>query len=85
MLKNLKIRSRLLVSYAIILMLTVIISVTAISKLNGANQNLHEFSNGAMTARSLVRNSRMSTNTAARRYGNFKGQCNLRVQCKACG
>ncbi len=66
MLNNLKIRSRLLVSYAIILVLTVIISVTAISKLNGANQNLHEFSNGAMTARSLVRNSRMSTNTAAR-------------------
>ncbi len=66
MLKNLKIRSRLLVSYAIVLVLTVIISVTAISKLNAANQNLHDFSNGAMTARSLVRNSRMSTNTAAR-------------------
>ena len=32
MLKNLKIRSRLLVSYAIVLVLTVIISVTAISK-----------------------------------------------------
>ncbi|MCI9252545.1 MAG: methyl-accepting chemotaxis protein [Lachnospiraceae bacterium] len=66
MLKNLKIRSRLLVSYAIVLVLTVIISVTAISKLNSANQNLHNFSNGAMTARSYVRNSRMSTNTAAR-------------------
>ncbi len=66
MLKNLKIRSRLLVSYAIVLVLTVIISVTAISKLNAANQNLHDFSNGAMTARSYVRNSRMSTNTAAR-------------------
>ena len=66
MLNNLKIRSRLLVSYAIILILTVIISVTAIAKLNAANQNLHDFSNGAMTARSYVRNSRMSTNTAAR-------------------
>ena len=66
MLKNLKIRSRLLVSYAIVLVLTVIISVTAISKLSAANQNLHDFSNGAMTARSYVRNSRMSTDTAAR-------------------
>lgn len=66
MLKNLKIRSRLLVSYAIVLVLTLIISVTAISKLNAANRDLQNFANGAMAARSLVRGSRMNTNTAAR-------------------
>ena len=66
MLKNLKIKSRLLVSYAIVLVLTVLIAVLSISKLNAANQNLDDFANGAMTARSLVRSSRMNTNTAAR-------------------
>lgn len=66
MLKNLKIRSRLLVSYAMVLVLTLIISITAISKLNAANQDLQNFANGAMAARSLVRGSRMNTNTAAR-------------------
>ncbi len=66
MLKKLKIKSRLLVSYALILVLTVLIAVLSISKLSAANDNLDNFANGAMAARSLVRNSRMNTNTAAR-------------------
>ena len=66
MLKNLKIKNRLLVSYALVLALTVITTLFSITQLSKANTNLNEFSTGVMTARGYVRATRINTNMAAR-------------------
>lgn len=66
MLKNLKIRNRLFVSFAIVLVLTIIISSISVLELKNANDDINDFSAGALTARDMVMDTRIETNVAAR-------------------
>lgn len=50
MLKKLKIRSKLLVSFGVVLLLTVLISVYSILQLQKANSNLKNFIDGVVAA-----------------------------------
>ena len=66
MLKKLKVRSKLLVSFGIVLLLTIIISVYSVLQLQKASENLKEFMDGAVAADDLVKSSRISTFIAAK-------------------
>lgn len=66
MLKKLKIRSKLLVSFGIVLLLTVIISVFSIMQLQKANDNLRDFIDGVVAADDAVKVCRINTFMAAK-------------------
>lgn len=66
MLKNLKIRSKLLVSFGVVLILTCIISIYAIVQLRKANGNLEKFMDGAVAVDDAVKENRIYTNIVAR-------------------
>ncbi len=66
MLEKLKIRSKLMVSYAVIVVLTIVITLISIVQLNAANSQMENLAEGAMAVRNLSSDSRIKTNTAAR-------------------
>lgn len=66
MLKNLKIKYRLIFSYAIIVILSLIISILALTGLKEANQSLNEFIKHSFAADTAVKMCRIETNVAAR-------------------
>lgn len=66
MLKKLKLRSRLLVSFAIVLVLTIAISVSAILSLRSANKNLENFMSGVVAVDDAIKNNRIYTNIVGR-------------------
>ncbi len=66
MLKKLKIRSKLLVSFGIVLLLTIIISVFSIMQLQKANDNLRDFIDGVVAADDAVKVCRINTFMAAK-------------------
>ncbi len=66
MLKKLKIRNRLFVSFGVVLALTLAISITSISSLNKSNKNLEEFMSGAVAVDDAIKNNRIYTNIIAR-------------------
>jgi methyl-accepting chemotaxis protein len=65
-LKNLKIRNKLYVSFAMVLILTVIISVFSVLQLRKANSNLNACMTGPVAADDAVQNNRIATNEAAK-------------------
>ncbi len=66
MLKKLKIRSKLLVSFGVVLLLTVMISIFSIMQLQKANNNLKDFINGVVAADDAVKVCRINTFMAAK-------------------
>lgn len=66
MFKNLKIRSKLYVSFAMVLLLTIIISVFSILQLQKANDNLQHLIDEAVATDHSVSAIRIATNRAAR-------------------
>ena len=66
MFKNLKIRSKLYVSFAMVLLLTIIISVFSILQLQKANNNLQHLIDEAVATDHSVSAIRIATNRAAR-------------------
>lgn len=64
--KNLKIRNKLYVSFGIVLILTVIISVFSVLQLRKANENLNACMTGPVAADDAVQNNRIATNEAAK-------------------
>ena len=64
--KNLKIRNKLYVSFAMVLILTVIISVFSVSQLRKANKNLNECMTGPVAVDSAIQSNRIATNEAAK-------------------
>lgn len=64
--KNLKIKTKLLVSFGIVLILTIIISVFSILQLRKANDNLDDFMDGAVAADDAVKACRIATFSAAK-------------------
>ena len=66
MLKKLKIRNRLFVSFGLVLILTLAISITSVFSLNKANRELEEFMSGAVAVDDAIKNNRIYTNIVAR-------------------
>lgn len=66
MLKRLKIRNRLFVSFGIVLVLTVAISLSSISALNTSNKDLEEVMSGVVAVDDAVKNNRIYTNVVGR-------------------
>ena len=66
MLKRLKIRNRLFVSFGIVLVLTVAISLSSISALNKSNKDLEEVMSGVVAVDAAVKNNRIYTNIVGR-------------------
>lgn len=66
MLKRLKIRNRLFVSFGIVLVLTVAISLSSISALNKSNKDLEEIMSGVVAVDDAVKNNRIYTNVVGR-------------------
>ncbi len=64
--KNLKIRAKLLVSFGVVLILTIIVSVFSILQLRKANDNLNEFMEGAVAADDAVKSCRIAPFIAAK-------------------
>ena len=64
--KNLKIRNKLYVSFGMVLILTVIISVFSVLQLRKANNNLNACMNGPVAADDAVQSNRVATNEAAK-------------------
>lgn len=64
--KKMKIRSKLLLSFGVVLILTVIIAVYAILQLQKANDSLNDFMDGAVAADDAVKASRIATFMAAK-------------------
>ncbi len=64
--KNLKIRNKLYVSFGMVLILTVIISVFSVLQLRKANDNLNACMNGPVAADDAVQSNRVATNEAAK-------------------
>lgn len=64
--KNLKIRNKLYLSFGMVLLLTVIISLYSILQLRKANANLEELMTGAVASDDALLNNRIATNEAAR-------------------
>ena len=64
--KNLKIRNKLYVSFGMVLILTVIISVFSVLQLRKANKNLNACMNGPVAADDAVQSNRVATNEAAK-------------------
>lgn len=66
MLKKLKIRERLLVSFGMVVFLTIIISVCSILSLKQSNDDLEDFMSGVVVVNDAVTNSRIYTNVVGR-------------------
>lgn len=66
MLKKMKIKTKLLVSFGIVLVLTTIIVILSMLELRSANANLENFVEGSLSADDAVANNRIYTNIAAR-------------------
>ena len=66
MLKKLKIRNRLFVSFGIVLVLTVAIALSSISALNKSSKDLEEVISGVVAVDAAVKNNRIYTNTVGR-------------------
>lgn len=66
MLKKLKIRSKLLVSFGVVLLLTIIISIFSIMQLQKANDNLKDFIDGVVAADDAVKVCRINAFMAAK-------------------
>lgn len=66
MLKNLKIKSRLALSYIIIMVFTLLIAALALTGLKNANKELNEFTDHPYTADNAVKMCRIEVNVAAR-------------------
>ncbi len=66
MLKNMKIRTKLLYSFGVVLILTIIVSVFSILQLRKANDNLNDFMDGAVAADDAVKSCRIATFIAAK-------------------
>ncbi len=66
MFKNLKIRSKLYVAFAMVLLLTIIVSVFSILQLRKANDNLKQLMDEAVATDDAVLNIRIATNEAAK-------------------
>ncbi len=63
--KNLKIRSKLLVSFGVVLVLTILVSLYSILQLRKASNNLNEFMEGSVAADDAVKACRIATFMAA--------------------
>ena len=84
MLKKLKIRSKLLVSFGVVLLLTVIISVFSILQLRKANDNLRNFIDGVVAADDAVKVCRINTFMAAKDVRDMViGQDRIRTDRKS--
>lgn len=66
MFKKLKIRSKLLLSFGVVLILTLIIAIYSVMQLQKANDNLKDFMEGAVAADDAVKASRIATFVAAK-------------------
>ncbi len=66
MLKKLKIRNRLFVSFGIVLFLTIAISFTAISALKRANRDMENFMSEVVATEDAIKNNRIYTNIVGR-------------------
>lgn len=66
MFKKLKVKSKLLAGFGVVLVLTIIIAVFSMFELNKANDDLKEFMDGSVKADDLIKDNRISTNIAAR-------------------
>ena len=66
MLSKMKIRTKLLVSFGIVLLLTAIIAFSSMTELKKANQKLDDFVAGSLAVNDAVANNRIYTNIAAR-------------------
>ena len=66
MLKKLKIRGRLLLSFGVILCLSVIIASVSMNELRKANRELEKFAHKAVAADDMIKENRLYTNIAAR-------------------
>ncbi len=64
--KNMKIRSKLLVGFGLVLLLTVVIAVFSVTRLRQASATLDEFMDGAVAADDAVKACRISTFMAAK-------------------
>ncbi|MEZ3488094.1 MAG: methyl-accepting chemotaxis protein [Lachnospiraceae bacterium] len=64
--KNLKIRTKLLVAFGIVLVLTVLLSFYSILQLRKASSNLNEFMEGSVAADDAVKSCRIATVLAAK-------------------
>lgn len=64
--KNLKIRNKLYVSFGMVLVLSVLISVYSVLQLRKANNNLVACMDGAVAVDTAVQNNRIATNEAAK-------------------
>ena len=64
--KNLKIRNKLYLSFGMVLLLTIIISVYSILELRKANDNMVDLMEGAVAADDALMNNRIATNDAGR-------------------
>ena len=63
--KNLKIRAKLLVSFGVVLVLTILVSLYSILQLRKASNNLNEFMEGSVAADDAVKACRIATFMAA--------------------
>ena len=66
MLKKMKIRTKLLVAFAVVLLLTVIIAFYSVMQLQKATDNLKDFMEGAVAADDAIKASRIATFIAAK-------------------
>lgn len=66
MLKNLKIKSKLLLSFGIVVVLTILISIFSVLSLSDTNKDLEKFMAGSVAVDDLVKDNRLYTNIAAR-------------------
>lgn len=64
--KKLNVRGKLLASFGIILLMTVIIACVAVGGLKRAHRNMQEFMQGAVVVDDAIKNNRIDTNIAAR-------------------
>ena len=66
MLRKLKIRNRLFLSFGIVLILTLAISISSVFSLNKTNKDLEEFMSGAVAVDDAIKNNRIYTNIIGR-------------------
>ena len=64
--KNLKIRTKLLVAFGVVLILTILVSLYSIIQLKKASNNLNDFMEGAVAADDAVKGCRIATFMAAK-------------------
>lgn len=82
MFKNLKIRSKLYVSFAMVLLLTIIVSVFSVVQLRKANNNLEELLNEAIAADNGASNIRIAANEAAKQVRDMYISGNVSAAAK---